>query len=153
MRIPLLFAACAALLGACGDDTPAPLAMDVFVTRDIQPIGTDAVVYRDVAPLDVNNDRGPMVCRRGDYRPCECSPGEGGRQYCITTEYETTCRCGDAGPPDFDATMTADASADVAGDITPTTDAPPADAQPADAGASDAQQGDAAATDAPSTGG
>lgn len=66
-------------------------------------------VPTDLPAQDINFDR-PFMCMAGGYRPCECTPGVGGREYCINNAYEGMCRCGDAGPPDFDATTDAAAS-------------------------------------------
>ena len=69
---------------------------------DIRMVPIDGTTGVDVRTLDVLDERAG-VCRNGAFRPCECTPGEGGRDYCIGTAYEGMCRCGDAGPPAFDA--------------------------------------------------
>lgn len=106
----LCFAVCA--LCACGDD-PAPAPMDARVGYpDIAPVPVDGMNVQDTPFADIVDERGSGC--RGGFRPCECSPGELGRDYCIGTAYEGVCRCGDAGPPVTDAA--ADVARDAAGD-------------------------------------
>ncbi len=110
---PLL---CVALgLSACDD--PAPAAVDARVGYpDVAPVPIDGVTNVDVVTTDVVDERGP-TCRAGAFRPCECTPGVGGRDYCVNMAYEGMCRCGDAGPPETDASR--DAASDITSDDAP----------------------------------
>ena len=123
---PLVFVALS--LSACDD--PAPAAVDARVGYpDVAPVPIDGVTNVDVVTVDVVDDRGAN-CRAGAFRPCECTPGVGGRDYCVNMAYEGMCRCGDAGPP------ATDAARDAASDLS------------SDDAASDAAATDAAALDA-----
>jgi hypothetical protein len=95
----------------------APAAVDARVGYpDVAPVPIDGVTNVDVVTTDVVDERG-AACRAGAFRPCECTPGVGGRDYCVNMAYEGTCRCGDAGPPETDASR--DAASDIGNDDAP----------------------------------
>ncbi len=114
---PLSLFVCAALaVTACGDDAPTGPADAATGYPDITMVPIDGAT-RDVSTgSDVVDERG-STCRNGAYRPCECAPGELGRDYCIGTTFENRCRCGDAGPPVIDAAV--DVGSDAAPDVDP----------------------------------
>ncbi len=130
------FALFAAVVAGCGDEAPAPDAgPPTFPDRTVIPV--DAVADLPPSP-DVSIDR-PAPCRAGGYRPCECMPGMGGREYCVNGAYEGMCRCDDSGPPTTDATMMIDDQ------FKPMEDLPPID----DTGDGATQDGGAQGMDAP----
>lgn len=92
----------------------------------------------DVPASDMVDERG-LTCR-GGFRPCECSPGETGRDYCVSMAFEGVCRCGDAAPPSTDAS--ADAARDGAA-----SDGAASDGSASDAG--DDASGDASSKNGP----
>lgn len=126
---------CFAVFGlcACGDD-PQPAPVDARVGYpDISAVPIDGMTVTDVPATDIVDERG-LTCR-GGFRPCECSPGETGRDYCVNMAFEGVCRCGDAAPPSTDAT--ADAARDGAA----------SDGAAGDGAASDGAAGDDASSD------
>ena len=129
---PLCLVALSLVVPACQDDTPVAQDAGPPTFPDRSSIQVD--VPTDLPAQDINFDR-PFMCMAGAYRPCECTPGVGGREYCINNAYEGMCRCGDAGAPDFDA---ADGSA---GDGGAPSDAVSTDVGNGDAGLMDASAG------------
>lgn len=128
----------AAMTAGCGDE-PAPQNMGPPTFPDRTMIPVDAVA--DIPPLpDVSIDR-PAACRAGGFRPCECMPGMGGREYCVNGAYEGMCRCDDSGPPPSDATMMIDDQFKPMEDLPPLTDGPDGATQDGGAQGMDAPRG------------